>query len=115
MKHDFSKFSDNTMLAEFVMDIYANHDTGEITILYDMEFDKKLLHLEYFPDKRILDFVFEDLGAVTFGVELQTALCPYFEKASEATLLHMDMETNKAVSGMVAPLKVKQNSSLKSS
>ena len=107
MKHDFSKYSDNTMLAEFIMDIYADQDAGDITILYDLEFDKKLIRLEYFSDKRILDFVFEELGSITFGVELQPALCQYFEKAKDVTLLHMDMDTKKAVSGIIVPLIVK--------
>ncbi len=106
MKHDFSKYSDNTMLAEFVMDIYAHQDTGEITILYDMEFDKQLLYLEYMSKTKTLDFIFKELGAIPFGDEIKSVLIPYFEKAKDVTLLHMDIKTNEAVSGMTVPLRV---------
>ncbi len=95
------------MLAEFIMDIYANMDTKEITILYDMEFGEELMFIEYDPENKEIDFVFAATGSVPFGMPLKQELSDYFDHAEQVTLLQMDMKKNKAVSGVVVTLKRK--------
>ena len=111
MGHDFSQYPDDTMLAEFVMDIYANMDTNEISILYDLEFGEELMYVEYNPSDKSLDFIFAATGAIPFGTPLKQELSSYFESSESVTLIHMDMDTKKAVSGVVVPIKIKQENS----
>ncbi len=101
--HDYSKYPKDSLLAQLIMDVYATEDS--ITILYDRPFTEELLGLEFDANSGELYFDFTP-GRLRFGVPLKDEICDVLEQQDKITLIHMDIPSHKAISGMEVPLTV---------
>jgi hypothetical protein len=105
MTYDKNDYPEGTILSQLFLDIYANTETGEITILYDTALTEELVGLEFFRGSKGLVFEFTR-GKLPLGAPLQDELSEYVEKSKTITLMHINMETKEPISGMEVPLTV---------
>lgn len=100
---DLSNFPVGSLLSQLVMDVYATDD--EVTILYDRPFTEELLQLEFYPKTSELYFEFTP-GKLPFGAKLKGQICDALKSSKTVTLIHMDIPSDTAVSGMEVPLSI---------
>jgi hypothetical protein len=104
--NDLSRFPAGTILAEMVIDIFADKGTGEITILHDSPFVDTLLGIQMAHSAGDMLFIFANHGARPFGMKLSPPLTDMISKAKEITLIQINKQTNKPVFGMKVPLEI---------
>ena len=99
------KFPADSLLSQMVINIYANKDNGDITVLHDRPFAQKIKRLQYNHEKRELIFFYEDDSSSPYGQNITDNIGKHLKKAKEATFFEINTATKKPQNGFFAPVK----------
>ena len=95
-----------SLIEQTTADICINREDSSVTILHADPFEDDLIELQYIQDRHELILQFEDYQ-LSFGIKLDGEFETYLTKVPSITLLLIDMETNRAESGVEVPLTLK--------
>ena len=94
-----------TFLDDMIADLGVSRRDGSITILHDRPLDDELLEFQYSAHSGKLLFKFKN-KEIFFGETFLGDFTPYFLKAKTITIMHMNMETKKPISGLEVPMSI---------
>ena len=95
-----------SVITEMQIDIYANPETNEVSVLHDLDFKKQIEKLILDPDIRLLYFVYKDGEQQDFGTQLKEELNSIIKLVTEVAIFKIDMKTAEPVAAFKVPLEL---------
>jgi hypothetical protein len=93
-----------TVVSEMVIDIYADPQSGEVTVFFDRPFRSTLKKLLFSEENRRLDFEYADGSIQYFGAEIKLELAPHLAGADRAAFVQVDNKEKQVTGGFFVPI-----------
>lgn len=89
---------------EMIIDIYADTKTGQISILYDRDFEQKPERLIFDNTNQEMYFLFPGDISKPYGNNISGVVGEYVAKASEAVFFKIQPGSNEITDGFIIPI-----------